>query len=121
MCFHKDKLVDRANVIFLSFDTDWHQLYFDCGIIFWRPQKGPPEGFSAADLGCTYPLLDLGRHCGVKGQKLCSCASFPVKNGFMVSFKFESGAELSFRCTGDTVNYEFSPPPTDNGASVLPL
>ena len=35
-------LEDSANVIHLLINKNWHRLYFDCGIVFWRKDSSQP-------------------------------------------------------------------------------
>src|SRR6516165_3282035 len=47
--WYSGRLEDEANVIFLKFGQRWYRLYFDSGIIFWRPQDSPPESVPPTD------------------------------------------------------------------------
>lgn len=39
--WHCGKLKEPAYVSFLSVDSQWHRLYFEYDIVFWRPDADP--------------------------------------------------------------------------------
>src|SRR5688572_25084783 len=67
---HAGVLVEPANVIHLKFAGQWHRLYFDYGIVFWRLSEGAPEPWTDTEEDWHNPVYDLGSDAGVVGSQL---------------------------------------------------
>jgi hypothetical protein len=101
-------LVEPANVIYLLFGGRWHRLYFDWGIVFWRPHHAAEAGPPSED-DFTFPLADVGRRFGVRGQVLDRLEAAPVEGGSEVRFGFGNGVVLVFSSVGDVTTYRAEP------------
>jgi hypothetical protein len=53
--FADGRLVDEANVTFLKFDAEWFRLYFEPGLIFWRPEVDTPHPWEIPEDGTLSP------------------------------------------------------------------
>jgi hypothetical protein len=92
--WHKGELVEPANVIYPRFGGAWHRLCLDSPVVFWRriPAPDPPTG----EEGSAYPLVDLGKRCGVRGIVLDRLEVTSIEGGSEVRFGFRNYAELLF-------------------------
>jgi hypothetical protein len=105
--WHRGELVEAANVVFLCFEGRWHRLYFDYAIVFWRTAESGPEPFQAPELESDYPVVDLAEERGLRGVRLLHYRMEPLGvSGAQVTFAFENGARLAFRCIDDVTSYE---------------
>jgi hypothetical protein len=105
--WHCGRLVEPANVVSLCFEGRWHRLYFDYGIVFWRAGSGGPQPFQAAEIDSDYPVVDLAEERGLQGVRLLDYRMEPLDTcGAQVTFAFENGARLTFRCIEDLTTYE---------------
>lgn len=92
-------LEEEANVIFLKVAGKWHRLYFDCGIIFWRPEtKGPKEFNFINDDGSesSFPVINLGADRRLVGKIIESYTMEAIEGGSKVDFTFEGGEVINF-------------------------
>ena len=98
------KIEEEANVIFLNVENEWWRLYFDCGIIFWRPVEEGPKEFSFTNddgIESSYPVIDLGADKKLNRKIIKSCTMAAIHSGSKVEFEFENGNLLSFENVGD--------------------
>jgi hypothetical protein len=116
--WHDGERVEPANVVYLRFGGRWHRLYFDYGIVFWRPQESAPEAVPPGGEGYAYPLVDLGRQAGVCGVVLDRLEAAPIAGGSEVRFAFRNGADLVFRSIADITTYHVEP--ADTPVEVFP-
>jgi hypothetical protein len=107
--WHKGELVEPANVVYLRFGGRWHRLYFDCGIVFWRPHDRTPESVPPGEEDFAYPLIDLGRRFGVRGVVLDRLEAAPIEDGSEVRFEFRNSVVVVFSCIADTTTYRVEP------------
>ncbi len=103
--WHEGKLVDPANVVHLNFDGDWHLLYFDSGIVFWRDDTRVPESFEAPEIDASYRAFDLAEVHALRGAKLTSLEAEPIEAGSQVRFGFEGDKQITFRNVRDVSTY----------------
>ncbi len=108
--WHKGELVEPANVTYLRFGGAWHRLYFDCGIVFWRPHDRAPESVPPGEEEFAYSLVDLGRLFGIRGVVLDRLEATTIEGGSEVRFGFRNGAVVVFSCAADTTTYRAEPP-----------
>ena len=100
---HKGQLEDEADVVLLKIADEWHQLYFDAGVVHWRVQDERPEPRRVDDDAVfSYPMVDLGSKFGVRGQMISACQVIETKDGETVSLLFEEGAKIQFVNHGDS-------------------
>lgn len=102
---HAGRLVDPANVVHLCFGGTWHRLYFDSGIIFWRPTDFGPESFEAPELDASYTVIDVAAARGLIGLLLSGYEMAPIEGGARVTFSFNGGQHLTFSNIGDVTSY----------------
>ena len=103
--WHRRELVEPANVIYLQFDGQWHRLYIDCGIVFWRTKESPPAEVPEGKEGFAYPLVDLGQQVGVRGVVLDRLNAEPIEGGVEVRLAFSNGVKVVFCNIADTTTY----------------
>ncbi|GEM_PF-1089384 len=97
-------LEDEANVVYLQTDKSWHRLYFDCGIIFWRPDMEGPKAFHYKnDDGSLsdFKITDFGRDHGLIGKRIEDYSMEPIHGGSRVRFKMQDGYEFGFENVDD--------------------
>ena len=102
---HAGEVVETANVIHLKFSGEWHRLYFDHGIVFWRKSVGAPEAWSDTEEHWQNPLFDLGSHAGVVGSRVSYYAMTPPPEGSSVEFVFAHGKRVVFEDVADRTSY----------------
>jgi hypothetical protein len=98
-------LAEPANTIHLKFNGVWHQLCFDCGVIFWRNSDGPPMMIEAPEIQAEYRLDDIGRRHGLLGMRLASIDSEPTPAGARVALTFQGGRTAIFFDEHDRSDY----------------
>lgn len=103
--WHQGELIEPANVVYLRFAGRWHRLYFDFGIVFWRPHEFAPDGADPSEENLAYPLIDLGQQMGVRGVILDRLEAEPIVGGSEVQFTFRNGVRLTFSNVADTTTY----------------
>jgi hypothetical protein len=91
-----------ANVSYLRFDGAWHRLYFDYGLIFWKPSEGPPVPESGDDVPTP---SDVAAEAGVVGGVLEGYRMEPTERGSRVTFLFEDGRRIVVEDTDDRTGY----------------
>lgn len=102
---HGGQLVEPVNVAHLCFNGTWHRLYFDYGIVFWRSGEGRPESYDAVELDASYQVVDVASPRGLLGVCLSRYEMSSIDGGARVSFAFENGRGLEFRCVDDITSY----------------
>ncbi len=102
---HAQQIVEPANVVFLSFASRWHRLYFDSSVVFWRPSDEGPEDYAAEELDATFRAQDLGARFRVVGRQLISIGYEALADGSRVRLSFEGGLEVSFDDRNDITTY----------------
>jgi hypothetical protein len=103
--WHAGQLVESANIAHLCFGGIWHRLYFDYGVIFWRPGEHRPESYEAPELGSSYPVVDVAAARGLLGVRLACYKMSPIAGGARVIFSFEGGQRLAFSSVDDVTSY----------------
>jgi hypothetical protein len=102
---HEGTVVEPANVIFLRFAARWYRLYFDFGIVFWRPSDEGPEVFVADELDASFLPQDVGADLGVTGRRLAAINYDALDDGSRVVFQFDDGRQVKFECRADVTTY----------------
>ena len=103
----RGEICDRANGIYLKFGETWHRLYFDCGIVFWRPNDRRPEEWSADEEGWRYPLVDVAAKFSLKEEVLDRVETESIEGGSRVSLFFRIGSRLVFENVADRSTYYY--------------
>lgn len=104
--FWHDGVLDApANVTHLCFGGRWFRLYFDWGIIFWRPADASPAPCSVPAEGYDYPLVDVGAESGVVGARLVEYRMEPTERGSRVTFLFDNARRVVLEDTDDHTTY----------------
>jgi hypothetical protein len=105
--WHDGVLEEPANVTFLQFSGEWHRLYFDSGIVFWRDAPNAPETHGEPELKAEYRVVDVGRRYGLVGRELKGVRYRALpEHGSEVTLEFEGGTRLVFRNEHDITGYE---------------
>ena len=94
-----------ANVTHLCFGGRWYRLYFDWGIIFWRPADASPASWAIPEEGFEYPLVDVGAESGVLGARLAEYRMEPAERGSRVTFLFDNGRRVVLEDSEDRTEY----------------
>ncbi len=81
--------MEPANVNFLMFASRWHRLYFDFGVVFWRPSEDGPVSFVAEELGASFRADDIGTRFGVVGLRLEAVRYDALDDGSRVTLQFD--------------------------------
>ncbi|QDV32264.1 hypothetical protein [Tautonia plasticadhaerens] len=102
---HAGRLVEPASTAHLCFDGGWHRLYFDFGIVFWRPEERGPQSFDAPELDSSYPVVDVAALRGLLGVRLSHYEMAPIEGGARVTLAFENGHHLTFSSVDDITSY----------------
>jgi len=103
--WHGGQLVEPANTVYLCFGGVWHRLYFDYGIIFWRPDERGPGSYEAPELDSSYPVVDVAAERNLLGLRLSRYEMVPIDGGSRVTFAFEGGHRLAFSSIDDVTSY----------------
>jgi hypothetical protein len=103
--WHKGELYEPANVIYMQFAGNWHRLFFDRGIIFWRTCESRPERNADIQDEFSYPLIDLGTQLGLTGVMLERCEAESIQRGSQVRMTFSNGVRVVFEDVDDTTLY----------------
>ena len=74
-------LEDPGNVIFLRVRGRWFRLYFDFGEIVWNPGAAAPQPWAVPELGVEYPLFDVAARFELKGLRVASIRTEPIRGG----------------------------------------
>lgn len=85
-----------AHIVHLRFGEDWHRLYFDMGMVFWRVEAAKPETAGLDDEGFGFRLTDLGAQLGVSGDPVAGHETLISKTETMVRLSFRSGLAVDF-------------------------
>ncbi len=91
-----------AHVSYLRFGGAWHRLYFDCGIVFWRPSEGPPPVLPGDEVP---ERIDVAAEAGVAGVVLEGYRMEPTARGSRVTFAFANGGRIVVEDTDDRTHY----------------
>lgn len=84
------EVIDPANTIHLRFDGVCRRLYFDTGIVFWRPDEGQPEPYAIDEEGTAWAVIDVAADAGVVGARLVDYDMRWKETFAEVNFRFES-------------------------------
>lgn len=99
--WYRGELDDPANVIYLRFESRWHRLTFDNGIVFWRMRSESPAPYLMPELEAEVKLDDLGARLGLVGRVLDSYVGRAIRGGAEIEFRFEGGVDVLFRNVDD--------------------
>lgn len=102
---HEGELVNVANVVYILFAQQWHQLTIDCGIVYWRLKDEAPEPWAIPEEGSEFPLFDLSIKAGVIGVRLTRYLMEPTAGGSRVTFEFENGRSVVLDNHADRTTY----------------
>lgn len=93
--WYHGKLAQEVDALFLKVNGRWHQLYFENGVVFWRPRQEAPQ-HAAAQPGdpFVYPLIDIGVQFDLKGRVITDYLTEALVGGARVSFLFEDRGTL---------------------------
>ena len=106
--WYNDVLEDSANVIHLLINKNWHRLYFDCGIVFWRKDSTQPKRVEYTDdegFKVEYKLHDLLKELNLKSPVVSSVLAKDIKGGCMVEFLLNQSVVIKFQNIHDTSSY----------------
>ena len=103
--WHQGSLIEPANVIFVRADGEWHKLFFDSGIIFWRSGVEPDPSFDAPEIDSMFRLVDLGQRFDLVGHRITACDAAPTLKGAKVTFAFDGGRSIVFETNSDGTSY----------------
>lgn len=104
--WYQGKIEEPANVIYLKVSGDWHRLYFDCGIIFWRKENEGPKEFEMPELESYFKVVDVGRKYGLIGKKVESVIGRMLPNGSEVTFSLANEKIITFSNIHDHTTYK---------------
>ena len=105
--WYKGAIEEPANVIWLKVEGNWHRLYFDCGIIFWRvSQKEPNYSMPEPDEEYDYPLIDLTEKYELDGKQIKKCEGSAIPSGSQVTFTFDNNKRIIFKNINDSTSIE---------------
>jgi hypothetical protein len=93
--------VDPVGTVHLLTAGEWHRLYFDSGIVFWRRSEHPPEPWADLEKGWDNPLVDLGHELRLLGSQITRYEMSGTKLGSSVRFHFADGASVIFDNAND--------------------
>ncbi len=93
-----------ANVTYLKAGGAWWRLYFDCGIIFWRPTDAP-QSYAMPEINADCPLTDVGRITGVRGRRILGYAMAAIPTGARVTFDFEDSRRIVLEDSCDRTSW----------------
>jgi hypothetical protein len=99
------ELVASANVTYLNFGGEWHRLYFEHRMVFWRPYAHVPKPWDVLAEGWAYPHTDLAASAAIRGQRLIEYVMSDTPNGCRVRFRFENGAVVDIVEDNDVASY----------------
>ena len=102
---HAGVVVEPANVIFLMFASRWHRLYFDFGVVFWRPDEDGPASFEAEELDASFRADEIGTRFGVIGRRLEAVRYDALDDGSRVTLQFDGSRQIRFECRSDVTTY----------------
>ena len=104
------KLVNEVDVLYIKTEGRWHQLYFDEGIVFWRPQQQAPQPFaqSPGDV-FAYPFVDVAQKYQLRDRMITSLNVEPLLQGVRVSFSFEKAGTVIVSHKDSTALLRFIP------------
>jgi len=118
------ELAEEANVVYLKADDVWHRLYFDCGIIFWRPETGPPESYDFRNDDGTLSdvrVVDLGRDRNlVVGSRIDAYTMEPVDGGSRVQFRMSDATCVGFENLNDNTRIMTQQSPGGDSLKAAP-
>jgi len=103
--WHEGNLFDPANTVFIRANGGSHKLFFDSGVIFWRPDVEPQPSFDAPEIASEYRLVDLGHRFGLVGRRITTCDAAATANGAKVTLEFEGGRSIVFETAKDVTSY----------------
>jgi hypothetical protein len=104
--WHAGRLVEASTTAHLCFDGGWHRLYFDYGIVLWRPSERAPQSFDVPELSASYRVADVAATRGLLGYRLSYYEMQPIEGGSRVTFTFENGHRLTFDNVDDITSYQ---------------
>jgi hypothetical protein len=85
-------------------DGDKVRLYFDFGVVFWRPSEDGPVSFVAEELDASFRADDIGTRFGVVGLQLEAVRYDALDDGSRVTLQFDR-RQVSFECRNDVTTY----------------
>ena len=93
--WYKGKQVQQVDVLYISVNGHWHQLYFEEGIVFWRTQLHEPIPVGQQEGSpFDYPLVDLGQKYALEDSMITDCETEALVDGARVSLEFEGRGTL---------------------------
>jgi hypothetical protein len=97
--WYDGKLVNDVDILFIKSQGNWHSLYFENGTVYWRSQVDAPIPFKDKPGDpFQYPLLDLGRAYGVKGDIIDDCVAEAMPGGARVVMSLEQMGKIFVTC-----------------------
>ena len=103
--WHKGKLEESANVIYLKVNSKWFRHYFDCGIIFWRTDVKAPTDYEMKELDSYFRTVDLGKKYNLRGKEIAYYTHSAILGGAETVFVFKDGFKLTFFNIDDNTKY----------------
>ena len=99
--WHAGELQESANQLYLKFAGQWHRLYFDYGIVFWRSNQEAPVDYYAEEIQSEFKLRDIGSCHSVRGTTLEEIRTAAVPGGSRVELRFQGGKSVAVACIDD--------------------
>lgn len=105
--WYKGKIEELANVIYLKVTGNWHRLYFDYGIIFWRKDKEGPKEFAMPEYESHFKIVDVGRKYSLVNNLIESVEGHVLPNhGSEITIKMANEKVITFSSIDDNTTYK---------------
>jgi len=111
--WYSGKLEEEANVSYLNIEGDWHRLYFDYGVIFWKESKEEdmaiePFEDDSGELN-QFKLRDFGKEDGIEGKVIEAMTLESDTQTANVKMTFADGSSLVFESIEDNTTLRAEP------------
>ncbi|MCI0571643.1 MAG: hypothetical protein L0Y66_12900 [Myxococcaceae bacterium] len=115
--WYRGERLESAHALYLKLlDGPWHRVFFDGGILFFRPTRTPyatGEGIPADAF--RYTLVDVGVQHGLAGRRITGVDAQQQGRAAELRVLFDSGALLSLRHQDDVSQVLVHPFPSPSG------
>jgi Mlc titration factor MtfA (ptsG expression regulator) len=88
--------LEAANGAYILVDDEWHHLYFDTNIVFWRSGSTAPVACEEDDSPLQERLRDLGRELGVENAVISELSARRSGSSSEVELGFAGGRRVVF-------------------------
>lgn len=103
--WYRGKVEEPANVIHIKVNGNWHRLYFDYGIIFWRRDKEGPKEYEMPEYESHFKVVDVGRKYNLVNNFVESVTGRAVPRGSEILFRLTNGRLIKFSNVEDYTTY----------------